>query len=60
MTRGVMVWQGKRIPVRDVVEGPRLDSEGVRDGWMATMDDAVASRMFYPSDMFSFEEEGKA
>lgn len=49
-----MVWKDKRIAVRDVVAGPRLDAEGVRDGWDATTDDALASRMFYPADMFFF------
>ena len=52
---GHMIWKDKRIPVRDVVAGPRLDMEGVRDGWDATTDDAIASRMFYPADMFTYE-----
>ncbi len=54
-TSGHMVWKDKRIAVRDVKEGPRMDAEGVRDGWDATTDDVIASRMFYPADMFTFE-----
>jgi hypothetical protein len=50
-----MVWKDKRIPVVDVRSGPRMDAEGVRDGWDATTDDAFAARMFYPADMFTFE-----
>lgn len=52
---GYMRWKDKRIAVRDVNAGPRLDGKGVRDGWFATTDDAIASRMFYPADMFTFE-----
>ena len=37
-TSGHMVWKDKRIAVRDVKEGPRMDAEGVRDGWDATTD----------------------
>jgi hypothetical protein len=50
-----MIWKDKRIAVVDVKEGPRLDAEGVRDGWDATTDDALAARMFYPADMFAYE-----
>lgn len=50
-----MIWKDKRVAVVDVTEGPRLDAEGVRDGWDATTDDVLAARMFYPSDMFTFE-----
>lgn len=57
--RGHMVWKEKRIPVVNVIPGPRLDAVGVRDGWDATTDDAIAARMFYPADMFTFEEEAK-
>lgn len=53
--RGTMIWKDKRIPVKDVTEGPRMDHEGVRDGWDATTDDYLQSRMFYPADMFTFE-----
>ena len=53
--RGTMIWKDKRIPVKDVIEGPRMDAEGVRDGWDATTDDYLQSRMFYPRDMFTFE-----
>ncbi len=55
--KGHMIWKDKRIPVVDVKAGPRLDADGVRDGWDATTDDAIASRMFYPGDMFTFEEQ---
>lgn len=55
MTTGHMVYKDKRIAVRDVKEGPRLDADGVRDGWDATTDDFLAARMFYPADMFTFE-----
>lgn len=56
VSAGSMTWvRGKSIPVRDVVQEPRVDENGVRDGWMATTDDAIASRMFYPADIFSFE-----
>ncbi len=53
--RGTMIWKDKRIPVVDVRPGPRMDAEGVRDGWDATTDDALAARMLYPADMFTFE-----
>lgn len=53
--QGHMIWKDTRIAVREVIERPRLDPEGVRDGWDATTDDAIASRMFYPADMFTFE-----
>jgi len=56
--RGHMIWKDKRIPVRDVVAEPRMDADGVRDGWDATTDDAIASRMFYPANMFAFESDG--
>lgn len=56
-TNGHMVWKDKRIAVRDVAAVPRLDAEGVRDGWNATTDDVIASRMFFPADMFTFEPE---
>lgn len=54
--RGTMIWKDKRIPVKDVTDGPRMDAEGVRDGWDAT-DLTFGSRMFYPADMFTFEPE---
>lgn len=56
MAEGHMIWKDKRIPVRDVIERPRLDEHGVRDGWDATTDDVYEARMFYPADMFRFEE----
>lgn len=52
--KGLMTWKDKSIPVVDVVSEPRLDDVGVRDGWFATTDDVIASRMFYPADMFTF------
>jgi hypothetical protein len=52
-----MIFNGKRIAVKDVREGPRLDAEGVRDGWDATTDDFLEARMFYPADMFTFEAD---
>ena len=55
MSAGHMIWKDKLIPVREVIERPRLDEGGVRDGWDATTDDALAARMFYPADMFTFE-----
>jgi len=55
MSAGHMVWNGKRIAVREVVERPRLDEHGARDGWDAITDDAFEARMFYPADMFTFE-----
>jgi hypothetical protein len=55
--RGTMIWKDKRIPVVDVEVDPRLDENGVRGGWVATTDDAISSRMFYPADMFTFEEQ---
>jgi len=45
------------MPVLDVVYEPKIDERGVRAGWIATTDDIIASRMFYPEDMFDFEEE---
>lgn len=51
---GAMNWKDKSIPVVDVVARPRIDESGVRDGWLATTDDGLASRMFYPADMFTF------
>lgn len=56
--RGVMVWKDTRIAVVNVVAEPRIDDTGVRDGWMATTDDVIAGRMFYPADMFTFTESG--
>jgi hypothetical protein len=59
MSTGHMVWKDKRIPVREVMERPRLDEHGVRDGWDATTGDGpLESRMFYPADMFTFEPSG--
>lgn len=52
-----MLWKEKRIRVLDVVEEPRVDSNGVRDGWMATIDDGLTPRMFFPRDMFTFEPD---
>ncbi|HWU30212.1 MAG TPA: hypothetical protein VN041_14105 [Microbacterium sp.] len=58
MSKGHMVWKDKRIPVREVVERPRTDEHGVRDGWNATAGEGpIESRMFYPADMFTFEPE---
>lgn len=54
--KGFMVWRGTRMPVLDVVYEPKIDERGVRPGWIATTDDIIASRMFYPEDMFDFEE----
>lgn len=56
MSAGHMVWKDKRIPVRDVTWSPRVDEDGVRDGWAAVTDDVLAARMFYPADMFTYEE----
>lgn len=57
MSAGHMIWKDKRIPVREVIERPRLDENGVRDGWDATTNDVFEARMFYPADMFTFEPE---
>lgn len=59
-TKGHMIWKDKRIPVRDVVTETWLDAEGARDGWNATGDDVIASQMFFPADMFTFEPEGSS
>lgn len=55
MASGTMTYKDKSIAVRDVSQQPRIDAEGVRDGWYATTDDILAARMFYPTDMFTFD-----
>lgn len=57
MSTGHMIWKDTRVRVRGVVEESRIDETGVRDGWMATTDDFLNARMFYPADMFTFEPE---
>jgi hypothetical protein len=50
-----MRWKTTRLAVRDVAYEPRIDDKGVRGGWLATTADVIASRMFYPDDMFTYE-----